>query len=204
MSLVNKLPDTFRKDPDSNNYKLLNIHESSLLAVKQDIDDISDSLDIEKAYGKTLDHYGELYNQKRGSLDDPKYRRLLKARINNLLVDGTYTGVVDAICAIFNCNPEDIDILDKEDSNLTVQVIGLPIESIIESGFSSDQAIQIIKMLLPVCVSVSSDTVFEGTLELAEEEGVIDNRKGLANDDLTIGGTLSLIIGDDDDFVLPI
>lgn len=204
MSLVNKLPDTFRKDTDSNNYKLLNIHESSLLAVKQDIDDVSDSLDIEKAYGKTLDHYGELYNQKRGSLDDPKYRRLLKARINNLLVDGTYTGVVDAICAIFNCKPEDIDILDKEDSNLTVQVIGLPIESIIESGFSSDQAIQIIKMLLPVCVSVSSDTVFEGTLELAEEEGVIDNSKGLANDDLTIGGTLSLIIGDDDDFVLPI
>lgn len=204
MSLVNKLPDTFRKDSDSNNYKLLNIHESSLLAVKQDINDISDSLDIEKAYGKTLDYYGDLYNQKRGNLDDSKYRSLLKARINNLLIDGTYTGVIDAICAIFSCNPSDLEIRDKTDNNLTVQVIGLPIESIIKSGFSSEQAIQIIKMLLPVCISVSSDTVFEGSLELAAEEGQIDNDKGLASDDLTIGGTLSLIIADNNDIVLPI
>lgn len=204
MSLINKLPDTFRKDPGSNNFKLLKINEASLAAVKKDINNISDSLDIEKAFGITLDYYGDLYNQKRGNLDDVKYRSMLKARINNLLIDGTYSSIISAICTVFNCDPSDIEMRDKIDSNLTVQVIGLPIESIIRSGFSSNQAIQIIKMLLPVCVSVSSDTVFEGTFELAAAEGELDNNKGLANDELTNGGTLSLIIADNNDIVLPI
>lgn len=204
MNLVNKLPDTFRKDKDSNNYKLLRINEVALLNVQKDIKDITDLLDIDKAHGKTLDYYGDLYNQKRGNLNDAKYRPILKAKINNLLVDGTYSSIINAICMIFNCNPEDIQITDKADQKFVVHIGGLPLDAIIRSGFSSEQAKQIIKMLLPVCISISSDTVFEGTFELATNEGEKDNNKGLASDDLSVGGTLSLIVADDNDIVLPI
>lgn len=204
MNLVNKLPDTFRKDKDSNNYKLLRINEVALIKVQEDIKDITDLLDIDNAYGKTLDYYGDLYNQKRGNLNDDKYRPILKAKINNLLVDGTYSSIIHAICMIFNCNPEDIQITDKADQKFVVHIGGLPLDAIIRSGFSSEQAKQIIKMLLPICISISSDTVFEGTFELATNEGEKDNNKGLASDDLSVGGTLSLIVADNNDIVLPI
>lgn len=204
MNLINRLPDTFRKDKDSNNYKLLSLVESDLIKINQDIQDINDSLDINKAYGKTLDFYGDLYNQKRGNLNDDKYRTIIKARINNLLVDGTYKSVINALCMIFDCNPKDIHIADKSGQNCVVNIIGLPIDAIVKNGFSSEQAKQIIKMLLPVCVSISSDTVFEGSFELGDTEVEINNGAGLASDDLTIGGTLSLIVSDDEDIVLPI
>lgn len=204
MSYANKLPDTYRKDPNSNNYKLLKITESAIQDIEKDIDDIDNSLDINKAYGETLDYYGDLYEQPRGALNDDKYRILLQSKIENLLVDGSYQSVLNSICRIFNCNPSDIEIKDKEDSILTVQINGLPISAIIKSGFSSEQAMQIIKRLLPVCVSISSDTVFEGTFEFASNEGETDNITGLANDELTIGGTLSLIVEDRNDIVLPI
>lgn len=198
--MVNKLPDIYRKDEESNNYKLLEINKVEIDKLKEDIEAIDESLDITKAYGDTLDNYGELYKQQRGNLDDDKYRVLIQAKIENLLLDGAYENVIGALCRIFNCEASEIEIEDT--GPLHVHISGLPIEAITRLGFSLPQAIAIVEQVLPVCVSITG-SIFEGTFAFGEEEGET-GENGLSNDAGTSGGTLSFVVSDDEQIILPI
>lgn len=71
------LPDCYRKDPESNNYKLLEIGHLAIDKLMNDISYTKNSKDLTKAYGATLEHFGNMIGQLRGSLDDNQYRYLL-------------------------------------------------------------------------------------------------------------------------------
>ena len=76
-----KLPDCYKKDVNSNNYKLLEISSSGVSELMVDIRAVQDSKDIRKAYGATLDRFGAMIGQPRGQLNDTQYRYLLYMRI---------------------------------------------------------------------------------------------------------------------------
>lgn len=199
---VKKLPDSYAKDAQSNNHKLLNLNEQAIADVRTDAQAIYDSLDISKATGKTLELYGEMIGQPRGILNDAQYYYMILTKIGINGVQGNYTTVTSALANLFNCSPELIKIKDGEE-DACVEVTSIPLEVLFNAGFTTEQVKSIIKTLMPIGVTVGTVN-FNGTFEFAETANEYDETAGFADIAQTIGGYLGLHIGDDENQILPL
>lgn len=198
------LPDCYRKDVDSNNYKLLEIGHLVIDKLMNDINDTRDSKDLTKAYGATLERFGAMIGQSRGSLNDTQYRYLLYMKIGKNLVTGDYNSVIKVVRAMLGIryNSDELVIEDAEGGN--VRVKSIPLSTLVASGFSSRQAIKLIEQLLPLGIGIITDS-FEGTFEFGDTENIYDENKGFSDINGSIGGYLGLVLGDDDNAaVLPL
>lgn len=203
MSNVNKLPDSYAKGQQSNNYKLLNLNEQAIADVKADAQAIFNALDILTASGHTLELYGDMVGQKRGVLNDVQYRYMILTRMGINVAQGNYETVIANAKQIFECEASDIIIRDSE-KPCTVELEKFPLEVLVSAGFSSTQAIAMLESLLPIGVTVDNAN-FDGTFEFAETADEYDEAAGFANIEQTIGGYLGLSLGDDENSpVLPL
>lgn len=231
MGNVKRLPDAYYKGADSNNYKLLHLNELAVNVFSKDLTDVLNCLDIMQATGKTLDLYGGSVDQKRGVLNDTQYRLMILTKIGKNICQGDYNSVVELLTQMFHCDKGDIILRDSSEP-CRVVVEKLPLEVLINAGFSSEQAITMIELLLPVCVKLS-DANFEGTFEFGNivrsstyenfstftyqkletktysqmEETYsqeYDENKGFGNIEQTIGGYFGLILDDTNAFNLPL
>lgn len=208
MKNVERLPDCYRKEVDSNNYKLLELNSLAIKELKADITAIKNVLDLNLAYGKSLDIYGDMLGQRRGLLNDEQYRYMLLARIGRNIVQGDYQSIMNTLVLMFGSQQGDITLddldLEEEETPCVVKLSKFPISVLLNAGFSSRQAVTMIEMLLPICVTLSADN-FEGTFEFAETADEYDANSGFADMAQTIGGYLGLLLGDDDKIpILPI
>lgn len=208
MRLVERLPDCYRKDEDSNNHKLLELERLATEELRLDIKTVLDSLDLNQANGNTLDLYGDMLGQRRGLLNDEQYRYMILTRIGRNVVQGDYNSVMSTLILMFGSQAGDITLDDLEivegERPCVVRLTKFPVYVLINAGFSSRQAVAMIESLLPVCVTLSADN-FEGTFEFADTADVYDEQAGFGNIGQTIGGYLGLYLGDDDKIpVLPI
>lgn len=208
MRLVERLPDCYRKDEDSNNHKLLELERLATEELRLDIKTVLDSLDLNQANGNTLDLYGDMLGQRRGLLNDEQYRYMILARIGRNVVQGDYNSVMSTLILMFGSQAGDITLDDLEvvegERPCVVRLTKFPVYVLINAGFSSRQAVAMIESLLPVCVTLSADN-FEGTFEFADTADLYDEQAGFGNIGQTIGGYLGLYLGDDDKIpVLPI
>lgn len=231
MDNVKRLPDAYFKGKDGNNYKLLHLNELAVDVFSKDLTDVLNCLDIMQATGKTLDLYGGSVDQKRGVLNDTQYRLMILTKIGKNICQGDYNSVVELLTQMFHCDKGDIILRDSSEP-CRVVVEKLPLEVLINAGFSSEQAITMIELLLPVCVKLS-DANFEGTFEFGNivrsstyenfstftyqkletktysqmEETYsqeYDENKGFGNIEQTIGGYFGLILDDTNAFNLPL
>lgn len=203
MNNVYKLPDSYAKHKDSNNYKLLSINDQSIATLKKDINDVLNVLDISNATGKTLDLYGDMVGQQRGELNDIQYRYMILTKLGINITQGSYESVLQVACRIFECEPSDIVIDDAEDA-CRVVLTKFPLAVLVNAGFSSAQAIQMIDALLPIGVTIGSSN-FEGSFEFAETYGEYDENAGFGDIAQTIGGWLGLLADTDgEETILPL
>lgn len=203
MSNVNKLPDSYAKGTDSNNYKLLNINEQAISDIKKDAEDIFQALDILTAKGRTLELYGEMIGQNRGSLNDVQYRIMIFTRMGINATQGNYSTVINNAKKIFECEASDI-ILREGESPCTVEIEKFPLEVLINAGFTSKQAIEMLEQLLPIGITINNAN-FDGTFEFADTADVYDELAGFGNIEQTIGGYFGLLLGEDENSpVLPL
>lgn len=203
MSNVKRLPDSYAKNTSSNNYKLLNLNEQAVADAKADAEALFDVLDIQKATGRTLDLYGDMVGQKRGALDDTQYRYIILTRVGINTAQGDYNTVVKLLREIFKCEANEI-ILRDSDEPCKVKIEAFPLDVLVNAGFSSTQAVDIIESLLPVGVTVDA-TNFEGTFEFDNSDTVEDTEAGFGNEAQTVGGYLGLLLGDDENSpILPL
>ncbi|MDD6988782.1 hypothetical protein [Ruminococcus sp.] len=183
---VKNLPDTYQKQTDSNNDKLLKIAKMSSDTLKTDILDVLNSLDIEQATGKTLDLYGEIVNQPRKSNNDIKYRINILAKIIRNVTDGDFDSIINAVSMSFNCDPSEVQIQNGSEAG-TIDLLAIPLQTVESAELSQGEIVEIVKQLLPVGISLNT-FLFSGTFEFADSENVADTDKGFANDTQTIGG----------------
>ena len=203
MNNVNKLPDSYAKGTESNNYKLLSINEQAIADAKKDAQAVFNMVDLQQATGRTLDMYGDMVGKKRGALNDTQYRFMILTRIGINVVQGDYKTVVESVKNMFGCEASDIVLRDSE-KPCRVEVETFPLEILVNAGFSSLQAIAMIESLLPVGVTVD-DANFEGTFEFAETEDEYDKAAGFADYEQTMGGYFGLLQGDDENSpILPL
>lgn len=211
INLSKNLPDSFAKNKDSNNYKLLEIEKISRDSFRLDLQAIFDSLDINQATGKTLDLYGDIVEQPRGAATDAQYRLMIKSKIAQNTSTGDYPSVLRAICMTFNCEPSEVQITEKEDS-CEIEITSLPFAIINGAGLTASQAVAMVNRLLPAGVKVAS-YLFDGTFEFAtsyedmkvdgETKGLTDTYENMKNTE-AIGGYLGITMGDENETVLPI
>lgn len=199
--LAKNLPDAYRKDNGSNNAKILEIEHDASSVLREAVQGIADSLDINKAYGKTLDLYGELLGQRRGIATDEQYRVLLKNKIQRNFTNADMNSIIRAICTTFDCNPTELLLYEPEPCVVSIE--GLPIHKLAESNIDINTAIAIVTELLPAGILVEAVS-FAGTFEFSgDAELVYDEQKGFGDIEQTIGGTLGLV-ADSDSGLLPV
>lgn len=186
VDLAKNLTDAFLKPSESNNYKILEIERGQIEAYIDDLHDIYSMLNIDVAYGATLDRYGERVGLPRGDATDEQYRVMIKAKIMRSLGNGTYPSVIKSICATFNSAADETDICES-DIPCTVENAILPFKVLQESGMTMTQIIELIETLLPITVTLGVLDL-TGTFEFSDAEDEYDELKGFANDDGSIGG----------------
>lgn len=164
-NLAKNLPDAYKKDVSSNNYKILEIERTANNDLRSFLDEIASILDIDNASGTTLDMYGKKYGQARGKANDTQYRLMIKSKVARSWCNGSYKSIVDALAQTFGCSVD--DILITETDTMTVSLDKIPLSAILNAGFSTSQAEKIVKNLLPVGVELAS-VLFEGTFEFGE------------------------------------
>lgn len=191
---VKNLPDSYCKTSESNNFKLLEIERLTMAENRQTLQQLSDILNLDNAKGKTLDMYGDMVGQARGNATDEQYILMIKAKLMRNLSNGSYPSILNALCVTFNCNPNEISIIESE-KPCAVEIVILPLKTIIKANISTDDTLGLIKQLLPVGVTLQS-YLFDGTFafssvedEYSEDEGFCDVEGG------TIGGYFGMTGG---------
>lgn len=208
MHRAERLPDCYRKDEESNNYKLLELNALAAEELKEDINLVLAALDLNAASGETLNLYGEMLEQPRGLLNDDQYRYLLLAKIGRNCAQGDYDSIIDTLLLMLNCQDGSVtraDIaMEDSESPWVVHLSRFPVWALVDVGFSSRQVVQMINLLLPVCVTLYADN-FEGTFEFAELDQEYSKLSGFANLEQTVGGYFGMLLGEDDERpVLPL
>lgn len=193
---VKNLPDAYCKDAKSNNNKILSLEKGTSDKLREAVAAIDNSLDLDQAYGKTLDLYGEMLGQQRGKATDAQYRILIKSRIIRNLAGGDYNSVVEAIAMTLHCEPATINLVEL-DEPCKVQIGDLPFDILNNLALDINTIIKIIKELIPAGVWLES-AGFSGTFEFSGGTDLIyDAEAGFADVDQTIGGYLGLMFNDE-------
>lgn len=188
-NLAKNLPEVYKKDESSNNFKILEIERLANEDLRQTLESISAALNIDNAKGAVLDMYGARYGQARGKATDAQYIAMIKSKVVRSLSSGSYKDIVDAICYTFGCDKSEV-LLVETDTPMSVRLEKAPLGAVIRAGFSSRQAEQIVERLLPVAVTLDYASL-EGTFEFAETETEYDETKGFSeSENGTIGGYL--------------
>lgn len=193
--LVKNLPDAFKKTPDSNNAKLFLILDSEFEKLRANRQALEDSLDLEKAYGKTLDLYGQMVGQERGKATDEQYRVLIKSRIVRNFSNGDYNSIVRLLALVFNCDPSEVSLVEM-DEPCHVRLESLPFEALNQLVIDISTALKIIREVIPAGVFLES-VQFTGTFEFGDDSLVYDEAAGFGDEAQTIGGYLGYIFSDE-------
>lgn len=195
------LPDCYKQDNKSNNYKLIELNRLAISELKKDAEDVFNSLDLMQETGATLDLSGADLGQKRGELDDDQYRYMLQTKIAQHTSDGTTNRVIALVAMILRAQPSEIGMQDEYPAG--VKFTSLPFSSLSKVGFSGYQAMQMISLLMPAGVSISTAN-FVGMFEFAQDDGIYDERTGFGDIGQTIGGYLGMMFDGSGNVVLPI
>lgn len=202
--LIRNLPDCYRKDKESNNYKLLHLFDYHIEKMRSEAAEMREQITLDNATGKTLDLYGEMVGQNRGQATDEQYRMLIKTKIMRNLSNGSHKSIIDSLAAILNCSPSDISIKDTPDKTCSVTIANIPLEIVLTAGLSTSQLEMLLKSLLPVGVTFEQFT-YEGTFSFAASEGEQSETEGFTDvEGGTVGGYLGTLSINADDVVLPI
>lgn len=190
MNNANKLPQSYRQDVESNNYKMLQLIRLAVEDLAIHIEDVESCLDINNAYGETLDLYGKMYNEFRENRNDEEYRLVIKAAMEKGRCSCDCNSIIKILAQIFGCQTE--EILLSEKSSFSVEIRRLPFELFKQNNISAQLAVEIVQSFFPICVTADED-VLHGTFEFSDNANDYDESAGFGNVEQSIGGCFGLI-----------
>lgn len=183
---IEALPDSYKKTTASNNYNLLYLEWLLMSGFWTDIQAVQDTADIAKATGKTLDLYGSIYNQARGSMTDEQYRVIIMQKVARYWAGGDYNSTVKALAGALGVSPSEF-VLTEKDNPRQIEVSRLPFSILNEIGITSKQIFQIIEAMLPVGIPLAPLTL-DGTFEFSASADEQSDTAGFGDIEQTVGG----------------
>jgi len=188
--MVRRLPDTYNKEQESRITCLFRIVGQQIAELQRILRTTERQRDIDQARGATLDAIGRNVSQGRGGLSDAAYRVMIKAKIARNLNPGDVDGIKRAVALMLNIQTEDVGVrqmwLATPPEPAAVEVHA-PLHALERFGLSPEQFAVIVQTI--VAAGVRASTWLGGTFELSEELEQ-DPERGLADDEMTFGGTL--------------
>lgn len=190
--IISLFTDFFRKDEDSNLYKLISLFSDELALLKETNQLILEWRDIDKAQGKALDLIGENINQSRGVATDEVYRILLKSKIARNLSDGTVNTIINVIAIALSTDKKNIKIVEgwADENNpepASIKLMEMPLEAINKAGLDPANFVRIIQKTVAGGVKVQAIEL-SGTFEFGDTSMTIDNNKGFSDINGATGG----------------
>lgn len=112
--LIKLLSTAFRKDADSNNYKLLEVIDSEFQNIEQTINDIKYTHSIDLATGKSLDWFASLFNVRRKQNEtDDHFRARIKLAFSKIADMATINDIKEIVAATLQTKTSRIRVVDK-------------------------------------------------------------------------------------------
>ncbi|MFG3612367.1 hypothetical protein [Rummeliibacillus stabekisii] len=206
--IISLFTDYFKKNEDSNLYKLISMFSGELGRIKETNNLIVEWRAIDKAQGKALELIGENINQSRGVATDEVYRVLLKSKIARNLSDGTINTIINVIAIALSTDKKSIKIVEGWTDELnpepaSIKLMEMPLEAINRAGIDPANFVRIIQKTVAGGVKVQSIEL-NGTFEFGDTSLAIDNSKGFADIDGTTGGYLGAAFNPSKEQDLPI
>lgn len=194
---INALPDSYKKHSESNNYKLLSLEQKLVQGLRDDIDALEAALDIYTATGKTLDLYGSIYRQPRGSMTDEQYRYIILQRATRCLVGGDANSIINALAVVFKTDTSQFGLSDTA-NDCEVEITSLPYSVLQNAGLTVSQIHQIVKNMLPAGVRLAP-LELSGTFEFGASADEYSEAAGFGDINQTIGGFFGYLATDDNE-----
>ncbi|MFD2867468.1 hypothetical protein ACFSY7_02990 [Kurthia populi] len=149
--LVSLFTDHFRKDEESNTYKLMQLFSDELQLLEETNNRIIEWRSIDNAEGKVLDLIGQNVVQPRGTATDEVYRIMLKTKIARNLADGTLNGLITAIAYVLGVEKQQVKVVElwellNEPAAMAIEEI--PLQTIYDANITTDQFEEILTSLV--------------------------------------------------------
>lgn len=117
--MLSRLSTAFRKDEDSNNYKVLSVIAEEFDEIEQVIEQLRNSRFVEIATGKSLDYIAKLFNLTRKSEEtDEEIRGRLQVELQKYMNYGTLNDILNVIKYFTGLEDKDIKIVEAPDAIL--------------------------------------------------------------------------------------
>ena len=131
--LLQRLPDTYEKSPDSNVGKLLTLPAEQLDDIEENLDRLQDWRDIDQAKGKVLDRIGRNVNISRRGMTDTEFRMMIKIQIISNLSRGDIETINQVAPVLLNGELDSIqegwtfdgDPFEQEPAAILITTLGL-------------------------------------------------------------------------------
>lgn len=155
--LVSLFTDHFRKDEESNTYKLMQLFSDELQLLEETNNRIIEWRNIDRAEGKALDLIGQNVVQSRGTATDEVYRIMLKTKIARNLADGTLNGLITAIAYVLQVDKREIKVTEMWDllnQPACIAVEAIPLDKINNAGLTANEFEDILRSLVSAGVKL--------------------------------------------------
>lgn len=203
-ALAHRLPDTYNKDRGSRITRLFRIVGQEFAEIRRALRTTEQQRDVDQATGATLEGIGGNVRQPRGQLNDRAYRALIKAKIARHLSPGDVNSIKQVVAAMLDIGTADVGVRQlwhTDPPEPAAVEITAPMDALAQFDLTPTQFAAIMQHIVAAGVRVTS--LLGGTFELSEELEQ-DEERGLADDDMTIGGTLGEYYDVGDDTELPL
>jgi len=193
--LISKLSTAFRKDSDSNNYKLLSILDSEFQSIEQTISDIKNAHSVDYASGKSLDYIGQLFNIRRQQNEtDEHYRTRIKISFSKLTEMATIKDIKEVVAAALKTTTSRVRVNDRYDIEPAYLDVWVWLQDLNNIGLTVEELKDLLQAIKPAGVKL--DTKQFGTFEYRSAADTSDPTKGyndLANSNPDAGTYAGLL-----------
>lgn len=193
--LIRLLSTAFRKDPDSNNYKLLKILDSEFSNIEQAINDVKNAHFIDFAAGQSLDHLASLFNVRRKLNEtDEHFRARIKLVFSKITNMATISDIKEILAATLNTSTSRVSVRDRYDVEPAFFEVWVWLPDLAAAGLTLEEFQELISAIKPAGTRMQA--IQQGTFTYRSTSDTSDPTKGyndLANSNPEAGTYAGLL-----------
>ena len=175
--LIKLLSTAFRKDSDSNIYRLLKVIDSEYSNIEQAINDVKNAHFVDFASGKSLDYLATLFGILRQvNESDEHFRARVKFAFSKISDMGTINDIKEIVATTLNTTTSRVVIKENPDYEAAYFEIWLWLQDLNSAGLTVDEFQELVKAIKPAGVRVV--TYQQGTFTYRSVSETSDPTKG--------------------------
>lgn len=155
--LIKLLSTAYRKDPNSNNYKLLKILDSEFQNIERAINDLKDAHFVDFAEGKSLEYIASLFNIRRQQNEtDDHFRVRIKLAFSKISNMASINDIKEIVAAALQTKTSRVKVKDRYDFEPAFFELWIWLQDLNNAGLTLDDFQELIGVIKPAGVKVKA------------------------------------------------